>query len=269
MAGKKIILAVAPTGGWGPGNGNPITPDAIAADVRACVQAGAALVHLHARDTVGELTTDLSAFNRTVEALKASDDVLIEASTGGLSDLDAAQRALPINHPQAELASLNLGSLNFGQQVYQNSLPDIHFWIERMAAAGVKPSLEIFDTGHLDTALHLIAEGALRPPCNFSFIFNVRWGMQYHPLLLDLLISKVPSGSRWGALFIGSRNFSGHLEAAGKGATFMRVGFEDSVSYDGKTASNNAELVAAIRTALEKEGFSILGPQEARRLLLA
>ena len=265
---RNIIIAVAPTGGWGKGRGNPVTPEAVAQDVIRCCEAGAALVHLHARDLDGRLTADMDCFDRAVEMIKAACGILLEASTGGLSDLSAAQRALPIHNPHADMASLNMGSLNFGDAVYGNALPDIRFWVGQMATARVKPSLEIFDTGHMETALHLIDEGLISKPCNFSFIFDVPWGMAYHPLLLDLLISKVPPGSRWGALFIGSRGFNKHLEAAEKGAAFVRVGFEDARVYDGKTASNNAELVAAVREKLEKRGFSAAGPDEARTLLV-
>ena len=265
---EPIIIAVAPAGGWGPGRGNPVAPEAVAGEVLACCEAGAAVVHLHARDAEGRLTTDLSCFNRAVEAVKASCDILVEASTGGLSDLSAAERALPVGSPHADMASLNMGSLNFGDRVYRNALPDIRFWIETMARAGVKPSLEIFDTGHLDTALRLLDEGVLEPPGNFSFIFDVAWGMQFHPLLLDLLTAKLPAGSRWGSLFVGSDDFSGHLQAAARGAALVRTGFEDTQTLEGRTASSNAELVGALRSALEGQGFAVAGPQEARQILL-
>lgn len=265
---KRIVIAVAPTGGWGQGKGNPLSPDEIAADVVACAEAGAAVVHMHARDQEGHLTADLTFFNQAVDLIKNHCDIMVEASTGGLSSLAPQERALPVGNEHAEMGSLNLGSLNFGDQVYCNVLPHIRQWIEMMAQAGVKPSLEIFDTGHLETALYLIEENLIEPPCNFSFIFNVRWGMPYHPVLLDLLIAKIPPGSRWGGLFIGSQNFADHLQAAAKGAKVLRVGFEDSRAYDGQTAVNNVELVVALRTALEKKGFTIASQQEARGLLL-
>jgi 3-keto-5-aminohexanoate cleavage enzyme len=264
----KIILAVAPTGGWGEGRGNPVTPEAIAADVIASAGEGAAVVHLHARDASGQLTTDLTAFNRAVHTIKQSCDIVLEASTGGLSDLSPADRVLPVGNPHVEMGSLNLGSLNFGDAVYRNALPDIRLWIAAMDRAGVKPSLEIFDTGHIDTALGLMEAGLLAGPCNFSFIFNVRWGMHYHPLLVELLKAKIPEGSRWGGLFIGSRDFSAHLAAAAAGASILRVGFEDATEVNGKTAADNAELVRALRAELEDSGFAIAGPGEARRMLL-
>jgi len=265
---SKIIIAVAPTGGGGPGDNNPVTPKAIAADVIACARAGAAVAHLHARDAKGELTTDLAPFALAVDALKASCDIILEASTGGLSNLTAAERVLSVSNPHAEMGSLNIGSLNFGDAIYGNSLPDVRFWIEAMAKHGVKPSLEIFDTGHLETARHLIAEGLITPPANFSFIFGVRWGMHFDPDLLAYLISRLPPASRWGAIFIQSTGFADHLTAARAGASVLRVGFEDSRQYDGKMADTNAELVAALREALETGGFAIAAPREARAMLL-
>ncbi len=265
---RNIIIALAPTGGWGAGDNNPVTPEDIASDVIACAKAGAALVHMHARDRNGALTTDMQDFNETVQRIKKSVDVILEASTGGLSTLTAAQRILPVSHPAAELGSLNVGSLNFGDHVYKNSLPDVRYWIGKMKAAGVKPSLEIFDTGHLETALHLIEAGLITRPCNFSFIFNVRWGMPYDLALLSYLVSKLPADSRWGAILIGSKDFRAHLEAAAAGASVLRVGFEDSLEFNRRRAAGNLELVTALRAELEDAGYAIRTSQNAREVLL-
>jgi len=265
---RTVIIAVAPTGGWGRGENNPVQSRVIAADIIRCAQAGAAVVHLHARDEEGKLTTDLTAFNQAVQTIKDSCDIILEASTGGLSNFTASQRILPIGNPHAHMGSLNLGSLNFGDEVYKNSLKDVRYWVSKMREAGVKPSLEIFDTGHMESALFLINEGCISTPCNFSFIFNVRWGMPWNPSILSYLKERVPEGSRWGALFVGSKGFSAHIEAARQGASVVRAGFEDSVMYNGKTARNNEELVLALRAELVSAGFSIATPAEAKRALL-
>ena len=136
-----------------------------------------------------------------------------------------------------------------------------------MNGFGVKPSLEIFDTGHLETALYLIENGLISTPCNFSFIFNVRWGMPCHPELLEFLKSRLPNKSRWGGLFIQSRDFKNHLKAAHAGATILRTGFEDSFHFNGKTAGCNSELVKALRYELEAEGFDIADTKEARAIV--
>jgi len=265
---NKVIIALAPTGGWGAGRNNPVTPEDIAEDVIACAAEGAAVLHVHCRDRAGQLTDDMSFFNETLGLIKDRTEIILEASTGGLSALSAAQRVLPVTSTHAEMGSLNVGSLNFGDYVYQNSLPDVRFWLEEMKRQGVKPSLEVFDTGHLETALNLISDGLVPEPCNFSFIFNVQWGMSYDRRLLSYLVSRLPAGSCWGAIFIGSIDFSAHLEATDMGAAIVRVGFEDSLDYNGRTAASNVELVSTLRRELEQQGYKILGPEEARLRLL-
>ena len=265
---KKIIIAVAPTGGWGKTENNPVQPKAIAEDVIRCAGAGASVVHMHARDEEGNLTSDLTAFNHAVQTIKDSCDIILEASTGGLSNFTAHERVLPTGNPYAQMGSLNIGSLNFGDQVYKNSLVDVRYWIQTLAERGVKPSLEIFDTGNMETAIHLIREGLISLPCNFSFIFDVKWGMPYHPSILAYLKDQVPENCNWGALLIGSSSFANHLEAARAGAKILRVGFEDSYRYNGKIAANNEELVLALRAELEADGFSVATASEAREILL-
>lgn len=265
---NKIIVALAPTGGWGNSANNPVKSMDIATDVIRCAKAGATVVHMHARDEEGNLTTDLTAFNQAVQKIKDSCDIILEASTGGLSDFTAAERVLPTGNPYAQMGSLNIGSLNFGDQVYKNSLVDVRYWIQTLADRGVKPSLEIFDTGNMETAIHLIREGLISVPCNFSFIFDVKWGMPFHRSILDYLKEQVPANCNWGALLIGSSSFANHLEAARSGAKILRVGFEDSCRYNGKTAANNEELVLALRAELEADGFSVATVHEAREILL-
>ena len=265
---EKIIIAVAPTDGTGTVENNPISSNGIAADVIRCAQAGAAVVHMHARDEAGELTTDLTAFDKAVSKIKNSVDIILEASTGGLSEFTAAERVMPTQNVNAEMGSLNIGSLNFGDHVYKNSLIDVRYWIKTLGKRKVKPSLEIFDTGNMETALHLIDQALISLPCNFSFIFDVKWGMPYHSSILEYLKEQVPGNCTWGALFICSSTFSNHIEAAKAGAKVLRVGFEDSVLYNGKIARTNEELVLALRTELEANGFSVATVKEAREILL-
>jgi 3-keto-5-aminohexanoate cleavage enzyme len=264
---KKIVIALAPTSGKPGLPNNPIRAEAIAADVINAVRAGASVVHLHARDEAGCLTTDLSEFNKAVQAIKDACDFILEASTGGLSDLTAEERALPAGNPHAEIASLNIGSVNFGDRVYQNGMPDVRYWLKVLAAKGAKPSLEVFDTGNIESAHQMINEGLVTLPCNFGFVFGLKWGMAYHPAIVSYLKSRVPAGSNWGADFFDSADFSQHLDAGRQGATILRVGFEDSNQYNGKIAASNAELVTAFREELESAGFSIATSAEARTIL--
>ena len=264
---RTIVLAVAPVGGWGAGRNNPLTPGQIAREVVACAEAGASLVHLHARDRRGGLTTDLAAYLEACEKIRAESDILIEASTGGLSSLSAAERALSLNNPHAELGSLNLGSLNFHDRVYCNSMPDIRFWIEAMRDRQVKPQLEIFDTAQIQATEALAAEGLLQGRMNFNFIFNYRWGMCFSLPLLQVLAGMLPPESIWGAIVGASEDFTVHLQAALHGAHMLRVGFEDSPLLQGREAGSNAELVAELVRRLEILGFKPATASESRRIL--
>lgn len=267
MKEKKIIIGVAPTGGGGRGNHNPVDPDVIADDVIKSCQEGACIAHMHARDENGILTKDLTSFSYAVEKVKKSCNIILEASTGGLSELKADERILPVSNIYAEMGSLNLGSLNFEDKVYKNSIPDVKYWADEMYKYRIKPSLEIFDTGHLETALFLIEKDIIKTPCNFSFIFNVRWGMPFSPALIEYLKSRLPPGSLWGAVIVNTDNFSSHLYAAEAGASFVRTGFEDSSIINGKPLRSNAESVKALREKLEEEKFIIADTDEAREIL--
>jgi 3-keto-5-aminohexanoate cleavage enzyme len=265
---KKVIISVAPVGTWGAGEGNPLSPRDVSAQVIECAKAGAAMVHMHCRDESGALTTDLTTFNATVDLIKASCDIIIEASTGGISSMSALERTLPATNRHAQLASLNVGSFNLGDKVYQNSVPDIRLWIQRLGELGIKPAMEVFEAGNMNFALKLISEGTMPAPHNFIFVCNLDWGMPFHPTLLSYLRDQVPAGSNFGVNLINSSDFKQHLEVAHLGAAILRVGFEDSRRYNGKVAATNQEMVAALRAELEAEGFAIATPDEARAILL-
>ncbi len=265
---QPIVIAVAPTGAWGVGDDNPTTPEAVTRDVVDCARVGASVVHLHARDAAGHLTTDLSPLNETIRAIRNRTDIIVEVSTGGLSPMNARERTLPVGRCDAELASLNVGSLNFGDHVYRNSVPNVRYWIDVMRRAEVHPSIEVFDTGHVETALHLIDEGLLRVPYNFSFIFGVQWGMPFDDRLARYLRTRIPAGSLAGAILVGSASFDAHVAVCDLGFRVVRVGFEDSHRYNGAIAATNAELVEAVRARLTHAGYRIATVGEARELLL-
>ena len=265
---SDVILSLAPTGPFGKALNNPITPEELICTAIESYAEGASVIHLHARDLEGNLTTDMTLLQKTFAGIRQNSGMLIEASTGGLSDFTIEERGLPTTVSGATMGSLNLGSLNFGDHVYENTPPAVDFWIDQMTPFAVKPSLEIFDTGHLVFARSLIDQGRLTPPYNFSFIFNVKWGMMFSENLLTYLISQLPPQSNWGVIIIGSENFNDHISAAGCGADLIRVGFEDSNLINGKTASSNAELVSTLRVLLEQQGYRIIQGEPVKNKLL-
>ena len=267
MMSKTIIVAVAPTGAWGKGHNNPIDADHIAEEVLACAEAGASLVHIHARDRDGNLTKDQSEFLKATDLIRRESDIIIEASTGGLSNMTAQERALPVRNPGVDAASLNVGSLNFLDDVYRNSVPDIKLWLRLMREADVKPCLEIFDSSNITLANHLIHEGLIQPQFNFNFVFNYQWSMEFSLPLLEVLKGMLGQQSIWAAVFGRSTDFSCHLQAALCGAAMIRVGFEDSRICNNRNAKSNVELVKTIREELEVLGFRLMTPAEARKML--
>ena len=264
---SKIILALAPVGGWGKGKNNPLTPEEIAKEVFQCTEAGASLVHLHARDKSGQLTTDISYFSHTTKLIREKSSIIIEASTGGLSLLTSQERALPLQNQHAENGSLNMGSLNFMDQVYVNLVPDIIFWIQEMNKYKIKPCMEIFDTSHIRIAHLAIQEGWIKPSYNFNFIFNYQWGMKFSLPLLQVLVDMLPKNSQWGVVFGNNQDFKDHLKSILLGATMVRVGFEDSTICNDYNVSSNLGLVEEIGKEIESLGYNLASPEEARKIL--
>jgi uncharacterized protein (DUF849 family) len=118
---RKIIVAVAPVGAEiKPPSENPLTPEDVAGEVIACAEAGAGMVHLHVRDREGNQTENISDFSKTLDIIRQSSDIIIQGSTGGLSTFTLEQRCVAVNDPRVEVASLNMGSVNFGEDVYIN-----------------------------------------------------------------------------------------------------------------------------------------------------
>ena len=268
-ATRKIIVAVAPVGrNIDLPSKNPLTPEDVAADVVACARAGAALVHLHVRDSLGEQTGDLDDYTRTLDLIRKSSDIVVQGSTGGLTSLSLEERCVALEEPGTEVASLNMGSVNFGEDVYVNRLPDIRFWARRMAETNVVPEMEIFEAGMLSVVSRLRQEGVLKPPFYYGLVLGARWGVPADPGSLFFLTSMMKEQAPWGAIHDHMQDFALLATALGMGASLVRVGFEDSVHYaPGKAAATNTELVERLVSMIRQMGMETATPDEARRIL--
>jgi 3-keto-5-aminohexanoate cleavage enzyme len=266
---RKIIVAVAPVGkAIEPPSTNPLTPEEVAREVVDCSRAGASFVHLHVRDDQGNQTEDLTQFSRTLDLIRESSDIIIQGSTGGLSELSLEARCVALTDSRVEVASLNMGSVNFSDDVYINRLPDIRYWARRMEETRVIPELEIFEAGMLTAVAKLRDEKILKPPYAFGFCLGFHWALPANPNSLFFLKSSLPEIAPWGVVHESMQDFSLLATAIGMGATTIRVGFEDSVFYrPGKAATTNAELVEKIVSLINQLGYEVATPQEARRLL--
>lgn len=266
---KKIIVAVAPVGrDVEPPSINPLTPEEVAQEVIDCARAGASMVHLHVRDSRGEQTEDISDFARTLDLIRESSDIIIQGSTGGLTTLTLEQRCVSVTDPRVEVASLNMGSVNFGDEVYINRVPDIRYWAGRMAENKVMPEMEIFEAGMVAAAMMLIEEGTLKPPFYYNFALGARWAAPADPRSLFYLASLLPSGTPWSVVHDDMQDLALLATAIGLGASMVRVGFEDSVLYaPGKAARTNAELVEKLVSLVQRIGYEVATPDEAREIL--
>ncbi len=237
----------------------PTTPAEIADAAAEAYAAGASVVHVHIRDEQGRPTADLEQARRTVGLIEDACPALIQLSTGvGLTVPFEDREALI--HARPRMATLNVCSMTFGTGEFRNP-PD---GVRRLAAAmrelDIKPELEVYDTGHLEVALALHAEGLLADPLQFSFVLGVRGGAPATPESLLAMVGRLPAGAIWQVIAIGRAN----LELTAVGLALggnARTGMEDTLMLRrGVPASSNAELVARlvrVSRALEREPASV------------
>jgi len=271
---RKIIVTVAPVCHVGKPIPeeckNPLTPEEITEDVLNCYKAGACQVHLHTRDLKGNPTFELDVFSKTIHMIREHSDMIIQGSTGGLSDLSLADRCVSLNVPEVEIASLNMGSVNFGETVYINTMPDLRYWAKRQQEADVVPEMELFDLSHVECCSRLADEGVIRRPLHYNFCVGPGGSSNLSATgrNLALLCALAEPGTSWGINHDSMKDFSILACAIGMGANAVRVGFEDSFYYaEGKRAHTNAELVERLVTLIRAMGCEPATPAEAREML--
>lgn len=271
---RKIVVTVAPVCHVGKpvpeGSKNPLTPEEIAADVAACAKAGASMVHLHVRDLTGEQTFDMTQFSRTLDLIREQSDIVIQGSTGGLSTLSLEDRSVCLSEPRVEVASLNMGSVNFGESVYINTLPEIRYWAGRMREEKVVPEMEIFDLSMVETCSKLADEGVLDRPMSYNFCLGTGTASNLSdtPRNLQFMTSLMEPDGHWGLNNDSMKDLHFLGLAIAMGASVVRVGFEDSFYYEeGKTAPTNAFLVEKLVELVRALGCEPATPEEAREIL--
>jgi uncharacterized protein (DUF849 family) len=250
----------------------PVTPEEIAEDANRCVQAGASIVHLHARDQAGRPTWRADIYAELVGAVrKRCSDVIVCVSTSGRLWNDFEKRAEVLDLDGAlkpEMASLTLGSLNFPGQASVNDPETIRRLAERMFERGIVPELEIFDLGMVDYAKFLLERGVLRPPLYFNLLLGSLGTLSATPLHLALLEQALPLGSTWAAAGIGRSQFAVNALAIASGG-HVRVGLEDNLWFDAEREqpATNAALVERLVRLAEAAEREIAPPGGARELI--
>lgn len=251
-----VVLTVAPTGPIATKSDNPAlptTPEEIADAVAAAYEAGAAVAHLHLRDADQRPTADLAIAERTIALIAERCPILVQLSTGvGLTvPFEERERLVEL---RPAMATLNPCTMSFAGGEFRNAPADVRRLAARMKELGVKPELEIYDTGHLDECLRLRDEGLLDGDLQFSIVMGVRGGMAATPENLMMLVSRLPEGAIWQIIAIGRNNLQLTAMALALGGN-ARAGMEDTLHFRrGVLADTNAQLVqraAGLVSALE------------------
>ena len=263
-----MVAPVAHQGTFLPaGCNNPLTPMEVAAETVRCFSAGASLVHHHVRNPRGEIVSDLRWYRETLDLVRDQCDILLNVSTGGVSDLSLEERCVGLDEPRVQFGSLNMGSVNFGESVYVNTVPDIRFWAGRMAQRGVIPELEVFNPSMIETAWMLRDEGVLSEPLHFNFCLGFPSSLQATAHNLSNLVNMVGPDRIWGFVHEGAPDLRLCAAALGMGATVLRVGYEDSgYLKPGVAADSNARLVEALVSMVHAAGLEVASVAEAKVL---
>ena len=267
---RKIILAVAPVSLSAPdGADSPASPDAVAQDVVRCALSGASIVHLHVRVEGGEQRGDLHCFDKTLRDIRSCSDIVIQGSTGGLTTLSLAERCVSVTHPLTQSASLNIGSVNFGEGVYVNTLPDIRYWCEQMGKHHVAAELEVFDLSMVRVGQMLLKKG-LVAHAQFNICLGFEWALPATWRALSSMALEIESveGASFGVIHHGMEDMTLLAAAVGMGANMIRVGYEDSAWLEhGVIATNNETLVKRAASLIRAMGCEVATPADARKML--
>jgi uncharacterized protein (DUF849 family) len=295
----KVIITCAVTGAIHTPTMSPhlpITPEEIAAAAIGAAQAGAAIVHLHAREPKdGRPTQDPAMFMKFLPQIKAASDVVINLTTGGAPTMSVEERLRPAAELKPEVASLNMGSMNFGlyemlgrykefkydwekpylagsdERIFKNTFRDIANILTTCSGNDTRFEIECYDIGHLYSAAHFLDRKLIKPPLLIQSVFGIRGGIGPHPE--DVMHMKRTADRLFGDQYYWS------VLGAGRNQMFIaamsavmggnvRVGLEDSLWLGrGTLAKTNAEQVAKARRIIEEVGLQVATPNEAREML--
>lgn len=299
MAQRKVIITCAVTGSIHTPSMSPhlpVTAQEIAEAAIGAAEAGAAIVHLHARNPESGLPDQSpEAFEPFLKVIKQRSDCVINITTGGAPTMTIAERLKPVAHFKPEVASLNMGSMNFGlfpmlnrfkefrhdwekpylegsrERIFRNTFADIETILTTCAENGTRFEIECYDIGHLYTLAHFVERGLVKPPFFVQSVFGILGGIGAHPE--DVLHMKRTADRlfgdayHWSVLGAGRNQMPIATLSATMGGN-VRVGLEDSLwAGPGRLARSNAEQVRIVRGIVEGLGLEVATPDEARGIL--
>ncbi|MET3581476.1 uncharacterized protein (DUF849 family) [Mesorhizobium robiniae] len=299
MTTRKVIITCAVTGSIHTPSMSPhipVTAQEIANAAIGAAEAGAAIVHLHARNPENGLPDQSpEAFEPFLKVIKQRSDCVVNITTGGAATMTIQERMKPVVTFKPEVASLNMGSMNFGlypmlnrftefkhdwerpylegsrDRIFKNTFADIEHILTTCAENGTRFEVECYDIGHLYTLAHFVDRGIVKPPFFVQSVFGILGGIGPHPedvmhmkRTADRLFGDAYS---WSVLGAGANQMRIAAQAAAMGGN-VRVGLEDSLWLGpGQFAKTNAEQVVKVRGIVEGLGLSVATPTEAREIL--
>lgn len=287
---RKVIVTCAVTGAGdttGKSEHVPITPEQIADNAIAAARAGASVVHIHVRDIeTGQGSRDVALYREVVRLVRESDvDPVINLTAGMGGDLlldpgeptkqlpgtdlvNALERLAHVEELRPEICTIDCGSLNFGEgsQVYISTPDMLREGAERIKELGVKPEMEIFDTGNLWFANIMVEEGLIAPPPLYQLCMGIPYGAPVNAGLLHAMVNMLPKGAQWTSFAIGRDQLPWVAQSVLLGG-HVRVGLEDNLYLSKGVKATNAKLTERAIQIVHDLGASVATPDEAREIL--
>jgi 3-keto-5-aminohexanoate cleavage enzyme len=265
-----VVIVCAPTGAEVTRELQPAlphTPQEVTKDALAAIDEGATVIHLHAREADGTPSSDPLLFRQMVSSIAKRSTAITMVSTGGSVEMSIDERLTGLD-AGPDMAGIETGSLNFGDDIFITSRDDSLRVAAAAAAAGIELEVEAFDLGHVHQALRMLESGELKPPLRINLVFGVPGAVAATPEALDAMRRPLPPDARWTVTAIGRHQRRMLALAILCGATGVRVGFEDNVYLRrGVLAASNAQLVASAATLVRELGREVASTEEAREIL--
>jgi uncharacterized protein (DUF849 family) len=256
----------------------PYTPEEYAAEARRAADAGASMIHIHARTRAGAPSYEVEDFRAITEAIAGEVDVVVNYSTGAIG-VPIEKRVAYLRELRPDVAALNMGSMNYAKysrsrrdfvfaMVFANPFDEIVALLEAMNELGIKPEHECFDLGHLGSLEPLVHKGVLREPLHVSCVMGVLGGVPPTARNLAAMVDNVPAGSHWGLIGVSRQQWTLVAAALALGGS-VRVGLEDNFYLpDGEMARSNGDLVERAARMTRDAGRRVATVEEARAMLL-
>ena len=265
---EPLIITCAPVGaevGIDQTPHLPYTPKLLGETARAVQEAGGSIIHVHCRNDDGTNTHSVERFRQAYEAIREQSDLIVQFSTGGAIGMTPEERS-SVLQLRPEMATLTCGSVNFGDDIFENSFPIMRGILKKMHEFGVRPELEIFDKGHISNARRLARERLLSFPQHVDLVLGVPGGLDATVQNLCDLVDDLPEGCTWSVAGIGRQQLPMAMAAIAMGG-HVRVGLEDNLYYSRGRLARNDELVARVARIAGEAGRQVATPDQARKVL--